>query len=397
MAPRRGRCEVSTRLGYFLIADITGYTQYLGASELEHAQQTLTALLNLVIHDTRPPLVISRLAGDAVISYGLSDNFLTGQTFAESIEDTYVDFRRAIDRMVHNTTCPCNACRNIGTLDLKFFVHHGEFAVQKLDAHDELVGSDVILMHRLLKNHVTEATGFRAYTLFTDAALSRLGLGTEGLVAHQESYENFGTVAVWIEDMHPAWERKRRLTRVTIPDDNELMRVSADIALPREQVWDYVVQPEHYRVLLAATHLEVNGKSGGRVAVGSTFQCYHGDAVIPLTVLEWQPFEQMLVQYVSPVPIKGVSGLTELRLEATATGTRLTQIFSKSSGSLLGRMLSDAGLKSSAKQFQHDIEQFARHIEADHALQPEQPAAVAALGPAEIGAAVRLSLGGISA
>ena len=95
---------MSTRLGYFLIADITGYTQYLGASELEHAQKTLTALLNLLIHDTRPPLVISRLAGDAVISYGLSDNFLTGQTFAETIEDTYVDFRRAIERMVHNTT-----------------------------------------------------------------------------------------------------------------------------------------------------------------------------------------------------------------------------------------------------------------------------------------------------
>jgi uncharacterized protein YndB with AHSA1/START domain len=383
---------VSTRLGYFLIADITGYTQYLGASELEHAQQTLTALLNLIIHDTRPPLVISRLAGDAVISYGLSDSFLTGQTFAESIEDTYVDFRRAIERMVHNTTCPCNACRNIGSLDLKFFVHHGEFAVQKLDAHDELVGSDVILIHRLLKNHVTEATGFRAYTLFTDAALTRLGLGSDGLVAHEESYENFATVAVWIEDMHPVWEKKRRLTRVTIPGEQELMRVETEIALPREQVWDYVVQPEHYRVLLAATHLDINGKNAGRVAVGSVFQCYHGDAVIPLTVLEWQPFEQMLVEYVSPVPIKGVSGLTELRLEATATGTRLVQIFSKSSGPLLGRMLSDAGLKSSAKQFQRDMDRFARHIEADRAGRPDAGGAMAPLGPAEIGAAARDSL-----
>ncbi|CAN7511391.1 hypothetical protein ASC89_19270 [Devosia sp. Root413D1] len=387
---------MSTRLGYFLIADITGYTQYLGASELEHAQQTLTALLNLLIHDTRPPLVISRLAGDAVISYGLSDNFLTGQTFAETIEDTYVDFRRAIERMVHNTTCPCNACRNIGTLDLKFFVHHGEFAVQKLDAHDELVGSEVILIHRLLKNHVTEATGFRAYTLFTDAALTRLGLGTEGLVAHQESYENFGPVAVWIEDMHPVWEAKRQLTRVSIPGDSELMRVSAEIALPRERVWDYVVQPEHYRVLLAATHLDINGKSAGRVAVGSVFQCYHGDAIIPLTVLEWQPFEQMLVEYVSPVPIRGVSGLTELRLEDSGTGTRLTQIFSKSSGPLLGRMMSDAGLKSSAKQFQHDIEQFARHIEADHAQHPPEDA-MPTIAAAEIGAAARQSLGEIGA
>ncbi len=383
---------MSTRLGYFLIADITGYTQYLGASELEHAQQTLTALLNLLIHDTRPPLVISRLAGDAVISYGLSDNFLTGQTFAETIEDTYVDFRRAIERMVHNTTCPCNACRNIGSLDLKFFVHHGEFGVQKLDAHDELVGSEVILIHRLLKNHVTEATGFRAYTLFTDAALRKLGLGTEGLVAHQESYENFGTVALWVEDMHPVWEAKRRVTGVTIAPDRELLRVSAEIAMPRERVWDYLVQPEHYMVLLAATHLDLTGKSGGRVAVGSVFQCYHGDAIIPLTVLEWQPFEQMVVEYISPVPIKGVTGLTELRLEETATGTRLTQIYSKSSGPLVGRMMSDAGLKSSAKEFQQDIDDFKAHVAADFAQRPDDGLTMLPIAESEVGAAARASL-----
>ena len=54
---------MATRFGYFLIADITGYTQYLSVSELEHAQQTLTSLLNLLIEHTKPPLVISRLAG----------------------------------------------------------------------------------------------------------------------------------------------------------------------------------------------------------------------------------------------------------------------------------------------------------------------------------------------
>ena len=104
----------------------------------------------------------------------------------------------------------------------------------------------------------------------------------------------------------------------------------------------------------------------------------------------------MLVEYVSPVPSRGVSGLTELRLEDSGTGTRLTQIFSKSSGPLLGRMMSDAGLKSSAKQFQHDIEQFARHIEADHAQHPPEDT-MPTIAAAEIGAAARQSLGEIGA
>ena len=98
--------------GYFLIADITGYTQYLSASELDHAQGILTALLNVVIRQTKPPLVISRLAGDAVISYGLSDRFVAGQTFAEMIEDTYIGFRKQIELMVRNTSCSCRACQN---------------------------------------------------------------------------------------------------------------------------------------------------------------------------------------------------------------------------------------------------------------------------------------------
>ena len=54
---------MATQFGYFLIADITGYTHYLSESELDHAQKILTALLNTLIQHTKPPLVISRLAG----------------------------------------------------------------------------------------------------------------------------------------------------------------------------------------------------------------------------------------------------------------------------------------------------------------------------------------------
>ena len=64
----------NTHEGFLLIADITGYTRYLNESELEHAQDTLTALLELLVENTRSPLVISRLEGDAVISYGFRED-----------------------------------------------------------------------------------------------------------------------------------------------------------------------------------------------------------------------------------------------------------------------------------------------------------------------------------
>jgi hypothetical protein len=157
----------------------------------DHSQRDLTALLELLVDHTRPPLVISRLAGDAVISYGLEEDFAGGAGTAgltstpalkltavplpkRIIEDTYVTFRAALDRLVLNNNCGCNACANIAGLDLKFFVHFGTFGIQNIKDHVELVGSEVNLLHRLLKNTVTETTGYRAYALYTDAAVRQL-------------------------------------------------------------------------------------------------------------------------------------------------------------------------------------------------------------------------------
>ena len=365
----------TTTHGYLLIADITGYTQYLTESELEHAQEVLTVLLELLVARTRPPLIISRLAGDAVISYGLRDNFLHGQTFIEVIEDCYTAFRAAVERMVLNNTCQCNACRNIPNLDLKFFVHYGAFAIQRIRDRDELVGSDVNLIHRLLKNRVVEQTGFKAYTLYTDAAIQQLGLTeiSAAMTEHAESYEHLGQVKLWVQDMHPVWERKRSASRVTIPPDQVLMALTEDFALPPEQVWDYLTQPEYRSTLMHAHRTEVAGLSNGRIGPGSIYQCYHGDKPTPQTILEWQPFERMITQDIIPMPIPNVSALIEYRLEPIPTGTRFSQIFSKARGPLLGRLLCNFVMKRMGRQGLVDIRAFRDRIQADFSARQALP------------------------
>ena len=56
----------STSSGYLVVADISGYSAYLNASELEHAQDVLKTLLDLLIGHVKPPLVLSNLEGDAL-------------------------------------------------------------------------------------------------------------------------------------------------------------------------------------------------------------------------------------------------------------------------------------------------------------------------------------------
>jgi uncharacterized protein YndB with AHSA1/START domain len=382
-----------TQEGYLLIADITGYTMYLSQSELDHAEGTLAALLELLVDHTRPPLVISRLAGDAVISYGLRDNFFQGQTFLEMIENTYVTFRKAIERMALNNTCQCNACANVSSLDLKFFVHFGTFARQRISDHDELVGSDVNLIHRLLKNQVSEITGSRAYTLYTEAAIRQLGL--EGLstamTPHAEAYEHLGEVNTWIQDMHPIWSKKRDATRISIPPERINLQVEAEIAMSPERVWDYLIQTEFRKTLLGSDRQEITHLAHGRIGQGSVYQCYHGDQLIPQTILEWQPFERIVTQDLVPIPFPNTYALLETNLIPTGAGTRLTQAFSKATGPWLGRAFCDLVLRMSAARRKKDIEAFKAQIEADLAAHDSSLEAAQAFSPETIHAAAAAS------
>lgn len=359
----------STQQGYLLIADITGYTMYLSQSELEHAQEVLQTLLELLIDRTRPPLTISRTAGDAVISYSLLGASLAGQTFVELIEDTYAAFRRAIELMVLNNSCHCNACANIGSLDLKFFVHFGAFGIQRLGGHDELVGSDVNLIHRLLKNHVVEQTGVRAYTLYTDAAITRLDLGEfcQKLTPHHESYEHLGEVKVWIQDMHPVWLQKREANRIVIPPDRVGLQVEAEIALPPELVWDYLARPEYRVTVIGSDRQEILDRKDGRVAEGSVYLCYHGKQVTRQAVVQWRPFEQMTSEDLVPTPLGSIRVLMDFHLLPGAGGSRLVQTIGKPQGPFLARKMAERMLGSLAKQARLDIEAFRTRIEADAA------------------------------
>lgn len=382
----------ATTTGYLLIADITGYTQYLSESELEHAQGVLSSLLEVLLGETKAPLVLSRLAGDAVISYALGDAFPNGQTFLELVENTYVAFRRAIDKMVLNNTCKCNACANVGALDLKFFVHHGTFARQKLSAHEELVGNDVNLLFRLLKNRVTEVTGLRAYALYTDAAVQKLGLEglTESMRAHSETYEHIGDVKVWIQDMAPVWAARKRAGAIPLSDT--IGRWTVDVALDAATVWSYLTEPSFLMKLLGTARLGYSDRKSGRVDLGTVIACYHGEHATMLTVIEWAPFQRVLYDSVMHLPVSTASLLSEFSIEPIDGGVRLGQAFGPPRGPWLGRTLARGFMGMVGGRMQKDLDAFKALIEADQASREARPDAVPLPTPEARAQAVRESL-----
>jgi hypothetical protein len=329
----------TTQSGLLLIADITGYTMFLSASELEHAQEILSTLLNGLIDHTRPPFVISRTAGDAVISYAAGQTSLLGQTFVEILEDTYITFRRAIELMVLNNTCKCAACRNVSALDLKFFVHYGQFALQTLGDHVELVGNDVNLIHRLMKNSIVEDTGIRAYVVYTAAAVDALGLAemASSMTPHQESYDHLGVVDLFVEDLHPVWEARRAETDVDIAPGEVLVTVDREFPLPPHLMWDFMSRPAFRASLFGAISQTTTNRHGGRIAPGTEIHCDHGDSVTVQRILTWRPFEMMLIENQTPVP--GATCYFRYTLIPSTTGTCLEIAVSRGRGPAVKRFL----------------------------------------------------------
>ena len=317
--------------GFLLIADITGYTAFLRESELEHAKDSLRSLLDLLIQNTKPPLIISRLEGDAVISYAPEGSFLQGQTLVELIESTYVEFRRALDLMVLNTTCNCLACRNIANLDLKFFVHYGTFALEPLPSYTELIGNDVNLIHRLTKNSVKEKTGMHAYVLYTKVALEHLampGLFDE-LISQVESYEDVGEVMVYLLDMHPIWENRRHRFHTVVKPEDSVYTIEQDFPLAPALLWEYLTKPEYRTIIFGADSQRLEDLKQGRIGDGSVYVCAHGKNINLQSIVDWHPFEQYTVKSTSP---GGGNNLLTTRLTPQENGTTVTVLSGKTDG-----------------------------------------------------------------
>nr|MBA3630783.1 DUF2652 domain-containing protein [Actinomycetota bacterium] len=75
----------------------------------------------------------------------------------------------------------------------KFVLHHGEYIIQSIAGHQELLGPDVTVAHLLIKNHVTDHIGRAAYALFTESATAHLQVSLEHALPIDEQYEHYAT------------------------------------------------------------------------------------------------------------------------------------------------------------------------------------------------------------
>jgi uncharacterized protein YndB with AHSA1/START domain len=167
----------------------------------------------------------------------------------------------------------------------------------------ELVGSDVNLAHRLMKNHLAEATGWKAYALFTAAALERLGVQPEGMHPQVETYEHLGEVQTYSLDLRPRYQALVDARRVEVTPEQAYVVTARDYPAPPPLVWDWLNDADKRARWAPEQNLKFTPTflPGGRTGKGAQTHCIHGKKLFMVeTVVDWRPFEYFTVDMEFP-------------------------------------------------------------------------------------------------
>jgi uncharacterized protein DUF2652/polyketide cyclase/dehydrase/lipid transport protein len=306
--------------GFLLIADLTGYTEYLSRSELEHAPAIAGDLLETIVGRLDPPFRLAKLEGDAAFLF-VEDGRAEGSLLLDAVEAAYLAFRRRLRSIEGATSCDCNSCRLAPRLDLKLFVHHGSFVRSRIAGRDELAGPDVIVVHRLLKGASAAAARANGFALMTRPAIEALGVDASslGLVAAEEAIEHLGTVVTYTLDLEARWQAESTSRRLVMDDRDLLLDLEAAIPAEPAVVWAHLTAAK-LRTRWEGPLVIDETLPDGRRGVGAVAQCVTGRLATIEEIVDWQPYEhvgwRLAVPGVGPVAAAA-------DLEAMASGTRL--------------------------------------------------------------------------
>jgi len=136
-----------------LIPDISGFTEFMTTTELEHGSHAINLLLDAIINAVDDEYVVSEIEGDAVLMFkrGPAPSKKDIQGICLRIFNAFHYQRKWMQQHV---ICPCGACQAIINLTLKFVTHYGPVGEMKVGRFVTLSGTDVIVAHRLMKNSI---------------------------------------------------------------------------------------------------------------------------------------------------------------------------------------------------------------------------------------------------
>jgi hypothetical protein len=207
---------------------------------------------------------------------------------------------------------------------LKFVVHHGAAILQKVAGRQELLGSDVIVAHRLLKNEVVERLAMSAYALISQKCIdvSDIDPAALGMRAHTETYDRVGDVPAWAHDLERRWQEEEARGRVRVTPEESILTVSVPANVPPQVAWEFLTKPgQRMSWQPWVTEVTIKGATGGRRGPGSANHCMHGKDAVIEEILDWRPYDYVTDRTILDTPSGPVKVLHTIELEPNTVGT----------------------------------------------------------------------------
>ncbi len=135
------------------IPDISGYTQFIQTTEVEHSQHVIAELLEVLIAANTENLQLAEIEGDALFFY-LENAIPSQERLLALIESMFTAFYSHLKKFETHRICPCNACATAPNLKLKIIAHSGKLQHLEVQGRRKPFGQEVIEAHRLLKNSI---------------------------------------------------------------------------------------------------------------------------------------------------------------------------------------------------------------------------------------------------
>lgn len=136
-----------------VIPDISGYTEFLTKTEIEHSSHIINELLDLLVNSNSIGLTLSEVEGDALLFYRKGKP-IELEPLVQQCTNMFTNFHTQLKIIERDTICQCGACHSASSLSLKFIAHHGTVKELRVSGFTKVSGVDMVIAHRLLKNSI---------------------------------------------------------------------------------------------------------------------------------------------------------------------------------------------------------------------------------------------------
>lgn len=140
---------------FFCVPDITGFTKFIATSDLSFSSNFIPGLLRRLVNANIIKMNVGEIEGDAIFFYR-TGRLPSVSMVAKQCQLLFQTFHNYLKTTEKEDPENYNKHLADGQMGLKIIIHYGEIMEANIKGRTKLIGQNVIIAHKLLKNGIQE-------------------------------------------------------------------------------------------------------------------------------------------------------------------------------------------------------------------------------------------------